>query len=105
MITALGEALIDLMPAAADGKLWHARPGGAPMNAVGAEVVDTVGADHSFSGGLLCALHEAGVADAEALDGIDADGWGRALHFAGRVAAIACARVGADPPWRHELAT
>jgi fructokinase len=68
------------------------------------EVIDTVGAGDSFTGGLLCALHEAGVGDAAALESIDADGWGRVLDFAVRVAAVACSRVGADPPWRHELA-
>ena len=50
MITALGEALIDLMPAGTDGTLWHARPGGAPMNV--AVAAARLGAPTSFVGHL-----------------------------------------------------
>ncbi len=86
-----------------DGAIAYTTAGVVQVDPVPVEVVDTVGAGDSFTGGLLCALHEAGVIRPDALDSLDADGWREAMAFAGRVAAIACARVGADPPRRHEL--
>lgn len=87
-----------------DGAIAHTAAGTVEVPSVPVEVIDTVGAGDTFTGGLLCALHEAGVGDAATLDALDGDGWRQALEFAVGVAAIACSRVGADPPWRNELA-
>jgi fructokinase len=57
------------------------------------DVVDTVGAGDSFTGGLLSVL-----------DFDDLAGSVRpALERAVEVSALTCGRLGADPPWRHEL--
>jgi fructokinase len=67
------------------------------------EVVDTVGAGDAFMSGLLAALERAGRLDRPALAGLTAAELTDALSFAQRVAAFTCGRVGADPPWDHEL--
>lgn len=67
-------------------------------------VADTVGAGDAFMSGLLCALDEGGALDAAALAALPAEALRAALAFAQEVAAETCRRVGADPPWRAELA-
>jgi fructokinase len=57
------------------------------------DVVDTVGAGDSFTGGLLSAL------DLDDLDGTLRP----ALQRAVEVSAVTCGRAGADPPWIAEL--
>lgn len=69
--------------------------GGAPVSVAGrsVEVVDTVGAGDSFTGGLLSVL------DLDDLAGsLEA-----ALARAVEVSAVTCSRAGADPPWIGEL--
>ena len=63
-------------------------------------VVDTVGAGDAFGGGFLAAWIDAGRgrADLHDLDAVDA-----ATRRAIVVAALTCARPGADPPTRHEV--
>lgn len=69
--------------------------GGDPVEVGGrpVDVVDTVGAGDSFTGGLLSVL------DLDDLAGSIRP----ALERAVAVSAITCSRAGADPPWRHEL--
>jgi fructokinase len=64
------------------------------------DVVDTIGAGDSFSGGFLAwwSAGERTVDDLEALDHLVP-----AVIAAIAVAGITCTRRGADPPWRHEL--
>ncbi|HEV7654316.1 MAG TPA: carbohydrate kinase [Mycobacteriales bacterium] len=66
-------------------------------------VVDTVGAGDAFSSGLLGALAERGALGrgGAGLAGIDLPG---VLDRAGLVAALTCARPGADPPTLAEVA-
>jgi fructokinase len=59
----------------------------------GVEVVDTVGAGDSFTGGLLSVLD---------LDDL-AGSLPAALERAVEVSAITCSRAGADPPWSAEV--
>jgi fructokinase len=71
------------------------------------EVVDTVGAGDAFMAGLLDALAAAdllGVERRDALHGITPARLEAAARRATRVAALTCARPGADPPTRAELA-
>jgi fructokinase len=70
--------------------------GGEPVEVAGrsVEVVDTVGAGDSFTGGLLSVLD---------LDDL-ASSLQPALMRAVEVSALTCGRAGADPPWARELA-
>lgn len=69
--------------------------GGEPIEVAGRriDVVDTVGAGDSFTGGLLSVL------DLDDLAGSVRPALERAIE----VSAITCSRAGADPPWRNEL--
>ncbi|MFP5321931.1 MAG: carbohydrate kinase family protein [Acidimicrobiia bacterium] len=67
------------------------------------DVVDTVGAGDTFVGAMLAAFAAHGVTDRATLAELDAAWWRTALTYAVEAAGIACTRVGADPPWRHEL--
>jgi fructokinase len=69
--------------------------GGEPVRVAGrsVDVVDTVGAGDSFTGGLLSVL------DFDDLAGSIRS----ALERAVQVSAITCSRPGADPPWQGEL--
>lgn len=65
-----------------------------------AEVVDTVGAGDAFGGGFLAWWAERGLGREQLADrGL----LSAAVASAARVAALTCARAGAEPPWRHEL--
>jgi fructokinase len=59
-------------------------------------LVDTVGAGDAFMAGLLTCLRSV---PPQSLTTADLTA---ALRFAQRVAALTCARVGADPPWRGD---
>jgi fructokinase len=64
-------------------------------------IADTIGAGDSFCGGFVAwwHQHELGRADLS-----DAQTLTEATEFATAVSAVTCQRVGADPPWAHELA-
>lgn len=68
-------------------------------------VADTVGAGDTFNAAFLCALVERGRAAPPALADLSAEVLGAALGFAVKAAALSVTRVGANPPWRHELAS
>ncbi len=72
-----------------------------PTRAV--SVVDTIGAGDAFTAGLLTRLGEAGVTSRAELERLSSAGLAQALQFAALVAALTCARAGADPPRRDEL--
>jgi fructokinase len=71
--------------------------------AVRVPVVDTVGAGDAFSAGLLAGLAQHGVTSRAALDALYIDDLVATLRFAAAVAALTCARAGADPPRRAEV--
>lgn len=76
------------------------------VDAIEAEVEDTVGAGDSFMAALLVALQERGYVGAsgrEALRSITAEDLHQVLGFAVRAAAITVSRAGANPPTRAEL--
>ena len=77
------------------------RPYRAPVFPVA--VIDTVGAGDSFNAGLLAALAERWATSRDALLGLDGDEIVAVLRFASAVAALNCARAGADPPRRAEV--
>jgi fructokinase len=77
--------------------------GEVDLGAVPVTVVDTVGAGDAFMSGLLAALRGRERLSRPALTALDADELAAAVGYAQRIAALTCARAGADPPWRHEL--
>ena len=89
-----------LLTAGAAGVTVLTPAGRSHVPAPAVTVVDTIGAGDSFTGGFTAwwATHGLGrddLADAEAV--------GRAVAAAAQVAALACTRRGADPPWRDDL--
>ncbi|MFJ9349514.1 carbohydrate kinase [Streptomyces sp. NPDC101237] len=93
VITHGGEGLSAFTP---DGTVY-AVPG------EGVDVVDTIGAGDTVNAALLHGLAAQDALSAEALAGLDADGWTGLLRFAARAAAITCSRAGAEPPYAAEL--
>ncbi|HEY4025100.1 MAG TPA: carbohydrate kinase [Candidatus Dormibacteraeota bacterium] len=67
------------------------------------EVVDTVGAGDAFMGGLLAALHRRSLLDRDRLGRLTHQEVADCLGYAGRTAALTCARPGAQPPSRAEV--
>lgn len=72
--------------------------------AVPVEVLDTIGAGDAFTSGLLAFLAEHGALEVGACASLERTELLAALGFAAQVAALTCARAGADPPSRAELA-
>ncbi len=86
----------------ADGALATSPTERVRVGAPKVEVVDTIGAGDAFGAAVLAWLHENDALRADlALDRQQLESM---LDFACLVAAITCTRVGADPPWRSELA-
>ncbi len=67
------------------------------------DVVDTVGAGDAFMSGLLDGLALRGLLTPAGVAEADDTSLGVVLEHAATVAAITCARAGANPPWRAEL--
>ena len=66
-------------------------------------VVDTVGAGDAFSAAMLAWLHSEGSLHRDLLRCLSSDKLARLLKFANRASAMACARAGAEAPYRYEL--
>lgn len=97
---ALGPALVVVTDGA--GGALALGPGGLQsVDAVPVVVADTVGAGDAFTAGLLAGLEDAGLLQRTALDG--AQDLTAPLALAAQVAALTCARPGADPPRRAAL--
>jgi fructokinase len=64
-------------------------------------IADTIGAGDSFCGGFVAWWHQRELGRAELSDSSLLT---EATEFATAVSAVTCQRVGADPPWAHELA-
>jgi fructokinase len=71
--------------------------------AVPTDMVDTVGAGDSFSGGLLDRLSRLGRLRRGDIERLTRDEAEDAVRFASTVAAVTCSRQGANPPRRSEL--
>jgi fructokinase len=100
-----GAARIVLITRGEAGATAFARRGRASRLAVQVEIGDTVGAGDAFMAGVLAALHDRSWLAPEALDQLSDVNLAVMLDFASAVAAVNCARIGADPPRRSELAS
>ena len=83
-----------------DGSLVVTEAGTVAVPPRPVDVVDTVGAGDAFMSGLLDALHRGGWLRRDALATAP---WPDVLADAGLVAALTCARAGANPPRRSEV--
>jgi fructokinase len=84
----------------AAGATAHTAGGAFACPAPRVDVVDTVGAGDAFTSGLLDALAEESTLTPDGLTGAR---WPAVLDEAALVAALTCARAGANPPRRAEL--
>jgi fructokinase len=67
------------------------------------DIADTVGAGDTFLAATLAYLYRGEMMDLNHLRALTSDQLSACLTYATRAAAINCSRVGADPPYRHEL--
>jgi fructokinase len=98
----LGPQLV-VVTSGADGSTAHARAQEVSCPARSAPVVDTVGAGDAFMAGLLDALAERKLLHRDALAAVPAHTLHALLDDASLVAALTCARAGANPPRRAEV--
>ena len=98
-----GPALVVVTLGAA-GSMAVAAGASVTRPAVKVDVGDTVGAGDAFVAGLLHQLCARGLLTPAGLRGLTVDDLADVLGCASEVAAVNCSRVGADPPWRIELA-
>lgn len=101
---ARGASLVVITKGAKGAQAW-CRSGTVEVPGAEVAVVDTIAAGDTFQGALLVALREAGRLGRGALSALPREGLGHVLTFAVVCAGIACSRPGADPPFRHEIAT
>ncbi len=97
----LGARLV-LVTLGAAGALAASPSGHVRVAAPEVEVVDTIGAGDAFGAAVLAWLHDHDALRSDLT--LDNEQVRSMLSFACLVAAITCTRVGADPPWRAELA-
>lgn len=100
----LGRAGPTVITRGARGATLH-RAGHPPLDirAPHVRVVDTIGAGDACMAGLLFALAEHEGLEGARLGTLSDDAWGAILRVATTAGAMACERVGADPPTLAEL--
>ncbi|WP_375501360.1 carbohydrate kinase [uncultured Jatrophihabitans sp.] len=86
-----------------DGASAHCAAGDVARAVRAVEMVDTVGAGDAFMTGLLDGLVARGRLSVDGVAALGLDELGDLLDDAGWVAALTCARAGANPPRRAEL--
>ena len=97
----LGATLV-VITAGGDGATAFHRAGRVHEPARPVRMVDTVGAGDAFMSGLLDALAEHRALDPDAVASLDTGALHEVLGSAALVAALTCARAGANPPRRAE---
>ena len=99
---ARGPALVALTLGAGGAALATASGYALRQAAPAVTIADTVGAGDAFAAGLLSALAERGAVTRADLLALGEAELAEALRWASVVAALTCARVGANPPARRE---
>lgn len=89
---------LTLMTRGSDGALAITPEHSMPLPGVAVDLVDTVGAGDAFTAGLLAALHRAGLLTPGGLRDAGEPELAAVAAEAILVAALTCARPGADPP-------
>jgi fructokinase len=97
-----GTGLVIVTKGPDGAELWT-KNASAHVDGVPAEVVDTVGAGDTFQAAVLTWLQENNCLSKEAIRRLSAEQLQSIGGFATRAAAITCARLGADLPYRHEI--
>ena len=97
-------ALVALTRGERGATLFTRRHGRIDGAAVAVETIDSVGAGDAFQAALLAGLDEAGIRSAADLDELGREPLQALLDTAIKAGALTCARQGADPPTRAELA-
>jgi fructokinase len=100
---AAGVGAVVLTRGAAGLSAYAETAGRVDVPGVRTQVADTIGAGDTVHAALLVWLHEHGVRTAHDVRSLAAGGWREVLGFAARAAAVTVSRVGAEPPFRHEL--
>jgi fructokinase len=99
----LGAELV-VVTLGADGAVASTHRARAHVRAQRVDVADTIGAGDAFGAGLLIALEERGAFAQGGLAALADSDLEAALRFASAVAALTCARFGAEAPMRSEVA-
>lgn len=98
----LGADLV-VLTLGADGAIARTRRARAGVGAQPVDVADTIGAGDAFGAGLLVALEQRGALVRERLAVLTDSDLEQALRFASVVAALTCARSGAETPTLAEV--
>jgi fructokinase len=99
----LGAELV-VLTLGGDGAIARTRREGYRVGAQPIEVADTIGAGDAFGAGLLVALEQRGALSCERLASLTNSDLEYVLGFASAVAALTCARAGAETPALAEVA-
>jgi fructokinase len=98
----LGAELV-VVTLGAEGAIARTQGAAARVAAQRVDVVDTIGAGDSFGAGLLVALEQREALVGSSLAGLGASDLEHVLRFASAVAALTCARSGAETPTLSEV--
>lgn len=99
----LGARIVLFTEGAKGATAWRKDQAPVFVKSKSVEVIDTVGAGDTFNAGILAALYDRNLLSKAAVAAITDEDLEYALGFAATCAAHSVTKVGAQPPWRHEL--